>query len=69
MEVRFLNRIQAAQYLSERGLTVSPKTLQNWATTGGGPAYQRFGKLAVYTADALNAWAESKLTAPRRTAA
>lgn len=66
MENRYINREEAAQYLTEqRGLTVSKNTLQKWVTTGGGPAYRRFGKRAVYQIQDLNEWAERKLSAPR----
>ena len=37
-----------------------------WATTGGGPIYRIFGNRALYTPDDLLAWAEEKLSAPRR---
>lgn len=63
---RYINREQAAQYLTnDLGLEVSKNTLQKWVTTGGGPAYRRFGKYAVYSTDDLDAWAQEKLTAPR----
>jgi hypothetical protein len=62
----FYDRKEAARRLSEHGLKVSPATLGKWATTGGGPDYQIFGNKAVYTEDALSAWAEAKLSAPRR---
>lgn len=65
MEKQFLSRDEAAQYLTERGLKTAKGTLQKWVTTGGGPAYRRFGKRAVYTVDDLNAWADTKLTPPR----
>lgn len=66
MENRYINREEAAQYLTEqRGLPVSKNTLQKWVTTGGGPAYRRFGKRAVYLVNDLNEWAERKLSAPR----
>lgn len=65
MEKQFLSREEAAKYLSERGLKTAKGTLQKWVTTGGGPAYRRFGKRAVYTIDDLNAWAKRKLSAPR----
>jgi len=66
MENRYISREEAAQYLTEqRGLKVSKNTLQKWVTTGGGPAYRRFGKRAVYLIDDLNDWAERKLSAPR----
>lgn len=65
MDSNFLERSQAAEYLTARGLRVSKNTLQKWATTGGGPTYQRFGLRAVYTRQNLDAWADAKLSAPR----
>lgn len=65
MENRYLDRTEAAEYLTARGLRVSKNTLQKWATTGGGPAYRRFGLRAVYQQADLDAWAEAKLSAPR----
>lgn len=61
----YLERTEAAEYLTARGLRVSKNTLQKWATTGGGPTYQRFGLRAVYTRQNLDAWADAKLSAPR----
>ena len=58
---RFLDRAEAAQYLTERGLRVSKNTLQKWVTVGGGPLYRRFGHRAVYLASDLDAWAERKM--------
>lgn len=66
MEAKYLNRTEAAQYLTERGLRVAKTTLQKMVTTGGGPEYRRFGHLAVYLPADLERWAESKLTAPRK---
>jgi hypothetical protein len=68
MQPRYLNRAEAAQYLTEQGLLVSKNTLQKWVITGDGPTYQRFGHRAVYQTAELDAWAKQKLTAPRRTA-
>ncbi len=63
---KYLERPEAAQYLTDHlGLRVSKTTLQKWVTTGGGPAYRRFGKRAVYLIQDLNEWAERKLSAPR----
>lgn len=69
MDADFLDRAQAAEYLTARGLRVSKNTLQKWVTTGSGPAYRRFGLRAVYTKADLDAWANSKLTAPRSSSA
>ena len=62
----YLDRRDAAKYLTDRGLRYTHNTLQKLATVGGGPAYQLFGCRAVYTAAELDAWVAQKLTAPRR---
>jgi hypothetical protein len=61
----FLNRKGAAQYLTERGLPISPNTLQKKASTGGGPLYAIWGNKAVYRPQDLDAYAEQYLSAPR----
>jgi hypothetical protein len=65
---RYLDRVEAATYLANLGLKTSPKTLQKYATVGGGPIYRRFGHRAVYTASDLNAWAKSRLSEPMTSA-
>jgi hypothetical protein len=66
-EDRFLDRAEAADYLTERGLKISKTTLQKLVTVGGGPVYRRFGHRAVYLSTDLDAWAERKLSVPRHT--
>jgi hypothetical protein len=66
MNKRYLTRQESASYLSERGLLVSKNTLQKFATTGGGPEYSIFGNRALYTPQNLDAWAEARLTASRK---
>jgi len=66
MSDKYLDRAEAADHLTERGLRISKTTLQKFATIGGGPSYQRFGHRAVYTVANLDAWAERKLSAPLR---
>ena len=61
----YLDRREAAKYLTDRGLKCSHNTLQKFATTGGGPKYSIFGNRALYTPHSLDAWAEARLTAPR----
>lgn len=65
---RFLDRAEAADYLTARGLKVSKTTLQKMVSVGGGPVYRRFGHRAVYRKEDLDAWAQEKLSAPARTA-
>jgi hypothetical protein len=66
MIAKYLNRAEAAQYVTGRGLPVAKTTLQKMVTTGGGPAYRRFGHRAVYLPAELDEWIEEKLSAPRR---
>jgi hypothetical protein len=61
----YLPRRQAAEYLTKKGLPITWRTLQKWATTGGGPLYRLFGNKAVYVPADLDAWAEAKLSKPR----
>ncbi len=61
----YISREQAADYLTGQGLPVAKTTLQKLATVGGGPAYRRFGKYAVYLTDDLDAWATQKLSPAR----
>jgi hypothetical protein len=64
---RYLDRAEAADYLTSRGLRVSKNTLQKWVTVGGGPEYRRFGHRAVYQTSDLDTWAARKLSAPSHT--
>ena len=61
-----MRRKALAQALSEHGFPVKAATLATMATRGGGPPYRLFGRVPLYCwRDALE-WAESKLSAPRR---
>ena len=67
MQKRFRTRREAAEYLTEvRGLPTSWRSLQKLACVGGGPVYQIYGNRAVYTNENLDAYAEAKLSSPRR---
>jgi hypothetical protein len=62
-----LRRHELAEALSARGFKVAAGTLATKATRGGGPPYRSFGRTPLYRwGDAL-AWAESRLSPPRRT--
>ena len=63
---RYLDRAEAAEYLTARGLRTSRNTLQKLVTVGGGPIYRRFGKRAVYLRADLDAWVTERLSPPRR---
>ena len=62
---KFLDRSEAADYLTSRGFKTSKNTLQKYVTVGGGPIYRRFGKRAVYLASDLDEWVLGKLSSPR----
>jgi hypothetical protein len=60
-DARFTRR-RAAEALTACGIPVSPKTLLTKATRGGGPPYQLFGKIAIYTGGALVRWALAEMS-------
>lgn len=63
-----LRRRGAARALSEAGYPVSEATLATKASRGGGPPYQKFGRVPLYRRGDLFAWAEARLSAPMRSA-
>jgi hypothetical protein len=66
MPEKFLRRREAATFLTEQlGLPTSFSELQKLACVGGGPAYEIYGKYAVYRPGNLIAWAKDKLSPPR----
>jgi hypothetical protein len=64
-----LGRKETADALTEAGYRVAEATLTTMASRGGGPPYQRFGPRALYRWGDSLAWARSRLSAPRRSAA
>ncbi len=61
-----LTREATAAALTASGFPVKSKTLATKATRGGGPPFMSFCSRVLYRwGDAL-AWAESRLSAPRR---
>lgn len=65
MALRYLNRRQAAEYVKSTGLPCAVKTLEKLACIGGGPKMVKFGRRVFYTPDALEAWIEDRVSAPR----
>ncbi len=60
-----LRRADACEYLRHRhGITRSPATLAKYATTGGGPRFQKASRDVLYAPHDLDEWAESLLSAP-----
>ena len=63
---RRLSRAEAAAFLSERGFRVAYATLNKYATVGGGPIFQSFGRRPLYKPTDLLAWVAEKSSSPRR---
>jgi hypothetical protein len=63
-----LARRQAAKALTCCGIPLSEKTLSTKASRGGGPPYQLFGKIALYTWGTLVAWTLDEMGKPARSA-
>lgn len=63
---RRLTRREAADFLTGRGYRVAPATLAKYATVGGGPIFESFGRRPIYKPADLLAWVTSKSTGPRR---
>jgi hypothetical protein len=61
-----LTRDQVAAALTAAGYPVRAKTLATKASRGGGPAYRVFGRRPLYRWGDSLAWAESRLSPPRR---
>lgn len=66
-ESLFLRRKPAGEYLKTRYGFGAPATLAKMATVGGGPEYRLVGKTPVYAVEALDQWASSRLSDPKRT--
>jgi hypothetical protein len=63
---RRLTRIEAAAFLSERGFRVAYATMNKYATVGGGPTFEYFGRRPLYKPTDLLAWVATKTSGPRR---
>lgn len=64
---KYLRRSDAAAYVRLTwGIPCSAKWLAKLAVVGGGPVYRKAGRFPIYTPDDLDLWAESRISAPRR---
>jgi len=59
-----LRRRQAAEALATSGFPCTESGLATLATRGGGPPFQRFGRIPLYEWGALLDWAQKRLTKP-----
>lgn len=57
-------RADAPQYLlRHHGIKISTATLAKYATVGGGPKFQKFGRRVYYPAYELSRWAQQRIGA------
>jgi hypothetical protein len=63
-QTTFLNRQNAAEYLKTKGIPCCVATLAGYASRGGGPLFQKFGRKPLYTRETLDSWIGSRLSAP-----
>jgi hypothetical protein len=62
-----VRRRLASAYLEEvHGVQEAPATLAKKACLGGGPIFELFGRVPYYRTEALDSYAESRLSGPRR---
>ena len=61
-----LPRKQTSEALKAAGYPVENATLATMASRGGGPPFHKFGARVLYRWSETLAWAQSRLSAPRR---
>jgi hypothetical protein len=62
MTGQYLNRDEAAAYLTDIGCRIKPSTLATLASRGGGPLFAYRGRNLFYELADLDAWAASRLS-------
>jgi hypothetical protein len=58
---RFYRRSEAAKYLQSRYGFGACRTLAKGVVTGDTPAFHKAGRIVLYTREALDIWARSKI--------
>lgn len=62
-----LRRWEASEYLATaHGIELAASTLAKLASVGGGPVFQRAGRIPLYSITDLDAWAKARLSGPLR---
>jgi hypothetical protein len=62
-----LRRRGASAFLKDNGYPVAESTLAKYATIGGGPPFESFGRIPLYDPDELLSWARSRCRVRRST--
>ena len=60
----YLDRAEAARFLSEHGYPIAKATLDTMAVRGGGPPYCYWGRKPLYRKADLLAWAQGRISPP-----
>jgi hypothetical protein len=63
---QYFRRKQAGEYLTSKYGHGSARSLAKLATVGGGPTFRKLGRIVVYDPADLDAWVQSRLSAPLR---
>lgn len=64
-KIRRLRREDASKYLIENwGVSRTSKTLAKLAVVGGGPIFQKDGRIPLYLEADLDKWVRSRLSSP-----
>jgi hypothetical protein len=65
-----MRRKDASTYLlGKHGISRTPNTLAKYACVGGGPVFQKDGRIPLYTPEWLDDFAKSVLSPPMRSTA
>jgi hypothetical protein len=59
---QYLRRKEAASYLLAKYSFGAERTLAKGVVTGDTPAYHKAGRIVLYTREALDAWAQGKIS-------
>jgi hypothetical protein len=59
-----LRRDETAKALTAAGYPITASTLAWFASMGGGPPFQKFGRYPIYTWGTSVEWAQSRLSRP-----
>jgi len=65
-DASFLRRKDAAEYLTKTYGFGAERTLAKGVVTGDTPEYRKAGRIVLYTREALDNWARSKIGEPQR---
>lgn len=60
----YMRRKQAAEYLQAQYGAFTAQTLAKLACVGGGPVFQKMGRMVLYKPADLDAWATARMSAP-----